>query len=147
MLRFWFRFLFPNQSRILQLEPDEAWHECIEREIESYWGHCFERLCRDALPHLYRKRGELPIIETGEYWSREVQIDVVAIKRNEWIDLGECKWGNVKSWPGLLSELNARIPHYPNPEWHSIRKWLFTRHSRPQERIEGVEVVTLDDMM
>ena len=32
-----------------------------------------------------------------------------------WLELGECKWGTVRSAPGLAAELDAKVVAHPNP--------------------------------
>lgn len=93
LLRFWFRFVFPNQSLIRLLGPDRAFSETIRRELDSYFGRCDERLCREALPLLYARERVRSAFTVGEYWDRHVQIDVVSVREDNWTDLGECKWG------------------------------------------------------
>ena len=50
LLRFWFRFVFPNNSYIQHMGPARAFRDRTKPELESYWGSCFERLRREALP-------------------------------------------------------------------------------------------------
>lgn len=97
LLRFWLRFVFPNTSYIRHMEAERALRDRIRPHLDSYFGGCFERLCQAALPGLYRREGVTAAFEVGEYWSKEVQIDVVGVRDDGWTDLGECKWGSVRS--------------------------------------------------
>jgi AAA+ ATPase superfamily predicted ATPase len=63
----------------------------VAHQWDAYCGEAFERLCREALPLLYEKEGMSGRSQIGEYWDREVQIDVVGLRADEWIDLGECR--------------------------------------------------------
>lgn len=49
-LRFWFRFVYPHTSRIAQLGGKKAAMQIVKPELESYFGSCYEALCREALP-------------------------------------------------------------------------------------------------
>ncbi len=91
LLRFWFRFVFPEQSQVRLLGPDRALRELIKPHLDAYFGHCFERLCREALPRLYEREGVTAAFEIGEYWSKATQVDVVGLRADGWADLGECK--------------------------------------------------------
>ena len=42
------------------------------------------------------------------------QIDVVGIRRDNWTDLGECRWRSVSSLSVLAAELEDKARHYPN---------------------------------
>src|SRR5262249_26333157 len=57
LLRFWFRFVYPNTSFILQMGGRRALSDRIRPDLDSYFGGCFERLCREALPGLYEREG------------------------------------------------------------------------------------------
>jgi AAA+ ATPase superfamily predicted ATPase len=125
LLRFWFRFVFPHKSFVQQRGAKAAWQELIAPSIDAYFGTCFERLCREALPRIYEREGVGASYEVGEYWNRSVQIDVVGRRDDGWIDLGECKWGAVRSPAALVDELDAKVAAYPNPKNATIgRRWF-----------------------
>jgi hypothetical protein len=63
--------------------------------------------------------------EVGEFWSKAVQIDVVGLRRDDWTDLGECKWGGVRSAAATLAELEAKVAHFPNDRNATIGLRLF----------------------
>jgi uncharacterized protein len=109
LLRFWFRFVFPNLSFIQRAGPQASFRARVRPALEAYWGGCFERMARQALARLYaREKVEAPF-QIGEYWDRDTQIDVVGLREDGWTDIGECKWGTVRSWPQLLAELETGI--------------------------------------
>jgi uncharacterized protein len=129
LLRFWFRFVFPNQSFIQQAGPRRAFRERIRPELDGYFGACFERLCRDALARLYAREGVGGAFQVGEYWDKQTQIDVVGLREDGWVDIGECKWGSVRSAPRLVQELEEKVRRYPNPQQGSIQRRVFTRQA------------------
>ncbi|MEM8993852.1 MAG: DUF234 domain-containing protein, partial [Acidobacteriota bacterium] len=90
LLRFWFRFIFPNQSQIRQLGPEKAYGQLIAPKLDAFYGSCFERLCREAIREIYRRDGVTANFEVGEFWGGKAQIDVVSLRRDGWTDLGEC---------------------------------------------------------
>ena len=63
----------------------------------------------------------------GEYWDKRVQIDVVGLREDNWIDLGECKWGRVASALELAQELESRVKLYLNPGNAPLSRMIFTR--------------------
>jgi hypothetical protein len=66
LLRFWYRFVFPNLSRIRE-NPQADFEALIAPQLEPFYGVCFERLCRDALARLYLKEAAQASTQVGEY--------------------------------------------------------------------------------
>lgn len=129
LLRFWFRFVFPHTSAIRQLGPERAMAAFVLPNLSSWCGTAFEDLCREALPFLYADEGVTASWEIGEYWDRAVQIDVVGLRTDNWTDLGECRWGDVPSRPGLVAELNDKAARFPNPRAATLGARIFTREA------------------
>jgi hypothetical protein len=127
LLRFWFRFIYPNTSYIQYAGGAKTFQERIKPELESFFGYCFERLCREAMPYLYFKKGVNASFQIGEYWNSQMQIDVVGIRDDNWIDAGECKWGKVRSIKTIVETLRIRMKNYPNPQNKTIAGHIFTR--------------------
>jgi hypothetical protein len=148
LLRFWFRYVYPAQSGIVQSGPARAYRERVAPDFESFVGGGFERLCREALPMQYAREGVAAGFEVGEYWDREVQIDVVGLRQDNWTDLGECKWGTVRSLPALRAELEAKVPRFPNRRGATVGHRLFVRHGpvAGREAPAGWRIHDLDDL-
>jgi len=131
LLRFWFRFVFPEQSQMTRLGPEKAFRHLVQPRLDAYFGHCFERLCREALPSIYDREGVEAAFEVGEYWSKTTQIDVVGLRQDGWTDLGECKWGTVRSAAAVERKLDDKAKDYPNPRNATLGRRVFTRGERP----------------
>lgn len=127
LLRFWFRFVYPVRSLLAGESPQRSFSGRIAPQLDSYFGGCFERLCREALPELYLKQGVSAAFEVGEYWSKDTQIDLVAVREDGWTDLGECKWGTVRSLRPVLRELVGKAGLFPNRRGATLGHLLFTR--------------------
>jgi hypothetical protein len=119
--------VFPHRSFIQKMGPSRAYADLIRPQIESYFGSCFERLCREALPNLHAHEGIDGDVEVGQYWDKGVQIDVVGVRDDGWIDLGECKWGPIASAPRVLAELEAKVRAFPNPRNATLGRRVFAR--------------------
>jgi len=147
LLRFWFRFVFPHQSLLRLLGPGRGFQECVKPTLEAYFGQCFERMCREALPLLYAQEGVRTTFKIGEYWSKETQVDVVGLREDQWTDLGECKWSSDSSLTAWQASLEDKVPRYPNRRNATIQRRLFVRSLKgkikphPQVRLH-----TLDDL-
>lgn len=148
LLRFWFRFVYPNTSFILQMGGPKALQDRIRPHLDAYFGSAFEQLCREALPHLYAREGVTAAFEVGEYWDRRTQIDVVGLRDDGWTDLGECKWGAMGSRRQLLAELDQKAQRYPNPRNATIGRRTFTRNRLrgTAEESPGTRFHTLADL-
>ena len=131
LLRFWFRFVGPNQSRLRVPGPQATMSQRIRPLLDAYFGSCFERLCREALPWLYAREGVGAAFEVGEFWDRDVQIDVVGLRDDGVLDLGECKWGAVRSARALEKELEDKILRFPNSKNASVARRVFVRAKAP----------------
>lgn len=131
LLRFWFRFVFPNLSFIQQMGPGRTLREIIRPQLASFFGYCFENLCREALPRLYARESIHAAFTVGEYWDKVVQIDVVGLRDDNWTDLGECKWGTVRSQKQLVAELDRKVAAYPNPRNATIGRRCFLKNILP----------------
>ena len=145
LLRFWFRFVFPNISAIRSGGATRAFAERIAPSLEAWFGVGFERLCREALPRIYAHEAVATGFEVGEYWSAETQIDVVGMRDDNWTDLGECKWGPVRSPRALEAELERKLRHYPNRRGATLGRRYFTR-SKPAARRAASGWHSLEDL-
>ena len=160
LLRFWFRFVFPNMSAIRSSGPERVFGDRIAPALDAWFGSGFERLCREALPLVYAAEGVTAGFEVGEYWSRPrraaaaaaspdappaTQIDVVGLRDDDWTDLGECKWGAAPSAPALEAELDRKAGLYPNRRGATIGRRYFVRR-KPASRAESRGWYSLRDL-
>jgi hypothetical protein len=114
LLRFWFRFVFPNLTFAQREGPTRTYRELVRPGIDAYFGVCFERLCREALPYVYAREGVSARYEVGQYWDRAAQIDVVGLRDDGVTDIGECKWGAHGGVSRVRVELAAKTGAFPN---------------------------------
>ncbi len=146
-LRFWFKFIYPHISYILQTKQKDSFLQIIKPELPSYFGSCFEKLCQEFLPMQYEKEGINTEFQIGEYWSKDCQIDLVCIRKDGCIDICECKWTGSVSVKNILQELNKKINYYPNKLNATIFQRIFTR--KPIKNIPpdlAIKQHTLNDM-
>ena len=145
LLRFWFRFVFPNMSVIRSAGPSRAFDDRIAPALDGWFGSCFESLCREALPLIYAAEGVSASFEVGEYWGADVQIDVVGMRDDNWTDLGECKWGPLRSIRALEGEMERKAAVYPNSRGASLgRRYFVRRKPAGAEKADGW--YSLDDL-
>ncbi|MCB9791348.1 MAG: ATP-binding protein [Alphaproteobacteria bacterium] len=144
LLRFWFRFVWPEMSFIARMGPERAFRDRVQPGLDAWFGLRFEDLCREALPALYEAEDVHAGFEVGEYWAKDAQIDVVGFRDDGWTDLGECRWGELPSRPAVVQELRERARRYPNKRGASLGLRVFSRvapakHEEPGLRWHGLE--------
>lgn len=144
LLRFWFRFIFPNTGFLAQMGPARTWETRIGPRLPAWFGSCFEDLAREALPFLYEEEALTAAFEVGEYWDKATQIDLVSVRDDGWADLGECKWGEVRSPKAVVDELARRVGAWPNVRGDTIQRWVFARRGIPAEHAARLRVRWVD---
>ena len=93
LLDFYFRFIFPNESSLLQMPADKFYDIFISAGIQSYAGSYFRSVCREYILKL-EERGLFPfeIEEEGEWIGKEGTIDFIAQSDTGDTALGLCSW-------------------------------------------------------
>ncbi len=100
-LKFWFRFIMPNQSYIEEDRQDFLLKQRILPFLDQYLGDVFEHVCMEFLKR-WNRAGKLPfeIDRMGRYWKGETEIDIVAFDaKREHALAAERKWSTKKSEP------------------------------------------------
>lgn len=105
-LRFYYRFVDPNLHLIERGLTHRLW-QMLEDNFRAFVASTFEEVCRDWVLK-QAQAGALPFApdNVGSHWSRDVQVDVVAIAwREKQVLLGECKWGDRPLDRAVVTEL------------------------------------------
>ena len=153
-LRFYYRFVDPNLHLIEQGLARALWAR-IEEQFRAFVAEAFEELCR-AWTLAAARRGALPIEPevVGSHWSRDAQVDVVAIdwKKRE-ILLGEAKWGAGKVGREVIRELYDKAPRAVPGGGRAFRVHYiffaregFTEAARAEAARRGAMLRTLEEM-
>jgi len=100
-LNFWFRFIYPNKTKIEQEQKKETIKK-IMNELPRYTGKIFEKICKELLQEE----------KTGNYWHKETEIDLITIKETETI-ITECKWKEQINAEQILSQLKEKTKKLP----------------------------------
>ncbi|MBP1911865.1 ATP-binding protein [Thermococcus stetteri] len=108
-LAFWFRFIFPNLSRI---EDGTFSVEEIRGSYSHYLGWVFEKVARQFLVELNRAE-KLPFrfTKAGKWWHKDMEIDLVALNEREKKALFvEVKWKSLseREARGILKDLEGK---------------------------------------
>ncbi len=158
-LRFYFRFIWPNQGLLEQGLNDRLW-ELISEQLRAFVGETsFEELCR-AWVLAQARAGRLPFSpdRVGAHWGSGVQVDVVAVGwRARTVLLGECKWGAEpvgrdvvrelieKKGPKLLQRLPDDGTHW-TVHYAFFARAGFTEAAQAEGQAHGALLVDLDTL-
>jgi hypothetical protein len=141
--RFWFRYVFPNRSRLERGRTNDVYAE-LDTDLDTFMGLAFEDCCREWLGR-YAPPDTHPNSEhLGSWWSRDgqVEIDVVGTTKNHYDLLASCKWSQAAK-PSVLGELLAARDHLGGRATHA--KLIIFARGFDQRLIEqaALEDVTL----
>jgi hypothetical protein len=101
-VRFWYRFIEPNRSRLETGGRDAAgqvWHRRVDPLLNDYMGKVFERISREAFARHHASWG----LSGPAHWSRwegkdrnrrPIELDIVARLDDGRILTGEVKWSS-----------------------------------------------------
>ena len=119
-MRFYYRFIHPNQHLLGQGLHEWLW-KLISEQLRSFIGtYTFEELCREwVLTKARARQFPFPPERVGSHWAADAQIDVVAINwRLKEILLGEVKWTGRAMTPGIVRDLINKTPRVvPANDW------------------------------
>ena len=151
MFRFWYRFVFTNESAIIVGMGDAVYDNEVEPQLNAYMGLIFEDICKQWLFE-QAKKNALPFFigSIGRWWGtdsktrQQVEIDIMAAKKDTAI-FAECKWKNADVDIDVLHELRRKSELFPHLKPHL---YVFVKSDcTPRLRGEDVNIVTLSQMV
>ncbi|MFZ2098518.1 MAG: ATP-binding protein, partial [Anaerolineales bacterium] len=154
-LRFWFRYVHPNQGSLELGLADSVLAQRIQPDLDHFAGVAFEEAAREFLAAKTRE-GKLPFLpeRIGRWWSRVGELDLLATSPSERAVLvGECKWSVNPVGTNILEDLkrrSAKMAQESNIE--HIHYALFSRKGftdalKEQAIREEVRLFTIDDLV
>jgi len=154
-LRFWFRYVHPNQSSLDLGLADSILHQRIKPDLDHFVATAFEEAAITFTGRL-AQAGELDFFpeRIGGWWNRDAEIDVLAINLTEKIALvGECKWAVHLIGTSVLDDLKQKVEVLMKD--HDIKKVQFALFSRngftsdleAKSKDEGVCLFTVDSLV
>jgi AAA+ ATPase superfamily predicted ATPase len=156
MFVFWYRFVWPNISRIAVGHGAIACQEVFAGSLSDYVGRAFEKC---AIQYMWQraKTKALPFIfqKIGPWWGsnrlekREEEIDFVAFMQTKAI-FGECKWQNKLLDEGVLHNLIRKselFPTFSSKYFFLFSKKGFTDEVKARAEKEGnITLVAMEEM-
>lgn len=133
---FWFKYIFPNRGKIEIGNPDYVL-KLIKDTFEHYVSTAYEDVCLDLCKNLLAE-GLMTYTSIGKWWSKNEEIDIVALDDNKKIAcFFECKWSNKKVGEDVYRELEHKSRLV---DWHTDtrnnRYILFSRSGFTEKMIQ-----------
>jgi AAA+ ATPase superfamily predicted ATPase len=148
--RFWYRYVFPNRSRLELGRVQEVADEIVG-DLDNHMGFVFEDCCRTWASKYAPADLVGPFDGIGAWWTRDGQteVDIAAHRDNRYTFLGSVKWKSTVD-ERVLDELETARDQM-GPKAARANLALFARHGftdRLRERAEREEValVTASDL-
>ncbi len=154
-LRFWFRYVHPNQSSLDLGLANAVLEQRIQPDLAHFVATAFEEAAQ-AFVTWNAQLGNLPFLpeRIGSWWDRSSEIDVVAISYAEKAALvGECKWSINPVGVNVFEDLK-RKSRILESEYHieEIHYALFSRAGftpalEERATLEPIGLYTVDDLV
>ena len=154
-LRFWFRYVHPNQSSLDLGLTDAILDQRVRPDLDNFVAIGFEEASRQLIARMARQ-GTLPFLpeNIGAWWDRDAEIDVLAISRTEKKALvGECKWSIRPVGGNVLDDLKRKAQALlRSGEIEYLYYALFSRSGftsalEAQAQEEGVMLFNVDQIV
>lgn len=154
-LRFWFRYVQPNQSGLDLGLADAILKQRILPDLDHFVSSAFEEAALAFVARL-AQTGDLSFLpeRIGGWWDRESEIDVVAISQTEKAALvGECKWSVNPIGTNILVDLKQKaqvlMKDYgiQNIQYVLFARSGFTPAMEEQAKAEGIELYIVGSLL
>jgi AAA+ ATPase superfamily predicted ATPase len=108
--RFWFRFVQPYKSRLVESGGQRLLKQEILPHLDNFIGQGFDKICVEILRYLIAK-GEMKLEydRAGRWWEANEEIDLVAVAGNTPVFAAECKWSKKPIGMEVLRDLQRRV--------------------------------------
>lgn len=154
-LRFWFRYVHPNQSGLDLGLTEAILEQRIRPDLDHFVATAFEEAAQAFIAKL-AQTGRLTFLpeRIGGWWNRDTEIDVLAISQSERAVLvGECKWSVNPVGINVLEDLKQKAGVLiQNNVFQKVQFALFSRSGftpalEEQANTEGVGLYITEDLI
>jgi len=102
-MRFWFGFIIQYSEEIKD-NANLNFSNNFEEHHERLQSLVFEQLCELMITTYYKEK-RTPIVESGSFWDKINEFDLLAITKDKQVILGECKYSDRKICKKELNKL------------------------------------------
>jgi AAA+ ATPase superfamily predicted ATPase len=147
--RFWFRFVLPYKSRLVEGGSRKLLEQEILPNLDNFIGQVFDKICAEIFRYLSSKGIlQFDCDRVGRWWGGNEEIDLVGMAGEIPVFVAECKWSKKPIGIEVLRELERKIALIaPEPNVGKIRLGLFSRSGftkEIEERGRKGEIVLID---
>jgi len=103
-MRFWFAFVSPLFKGIKEGDYKEVQDRFLKRKVEEV-SSMYEQLSLELVKLNFK---DDPIVESGSYWDKEVEIDIYAKTKSGKIIVGTSTYSNTKMKKNSLTKLQEK---------------------------------------
>jgi len=154
-LRFWFRYVHPNQSGLDLGLSNAILKQRIQPDMDHFVSTAFEEAAQAFVARLVQGGGLNFLPERiGSWWDRESEIDVLAISQSEKVALvGECKWSVNPIGTNIFVDLKQKTQVLISDhgiqriEYAIFARSGFTPALEEQAKVEGIGLYTVNSLM
>ena len=133
--RFWFRFVLPYKSRLVEGGERKVMEEEILPHLDNFIGQVFDTICVEILRYLVdEEKIELSYDRAGRWWNGNEEIDLVAVAGDKPVFAAECKWSKKPVGIDILKDLCRKASLILSDETSdNLRLGLFSRSGFTKE--------------
>lgn len=146
--RFWFRYVYPNRSRLQRGRIEEV-RDSVIADIDNHMGPVFEQVCRDWAGRHSDDEALADAQEIGSCWTRthDVEIDLLATDGQGVLAVGSCKWSSSADLHDLerLIELRGRVRGAGSAALYVFARG-FHRSLRERAKRDHVRLVSAEEL-
>jgi len=159
MFRFWYRFVFPNQSAIISGLGSAVYDSEVNEQLNAYMGLVFEDICKQwffvqAKKGMKKHSPPFFIGNIGRWWGTnpatrsQEEIDIMAAYGGDAL-FAECKWTNAHVDVDILHNLKRKSEMF---KYATSYLYIFTKSSITsrlcEECVNGhVKIYLLDEII
>jgi hypothetical protein len=149
-LRFWFRYVAHNRSRLEMGRTQEVRSEILA-DLDNAMGRAFEDCCRTWLARYASEELTGAPEQIGRWWSRDgrTEIEIVGVRRHRYVLLGSSTWRRVADTDvlgGLLGQQDALGSRAARAVRVIFARESFTDRLRARAGEEGILLLSAADL-
>jgi len=102
--RFWFTFIVPWKEEISRGEFHRVEAQ-LAQDLDKFISFTFENLSNILIQKTFASE---KVVESGSYWDKHIELDLLAKTANGTLIAGECKWKNQRISKNILNKLQKK---------------------------------------
>lgn len=107
LIHFWYKFVYPNMSRLFEMTPEDYYEQYIEKDLNEYLNRYFINVCREYLTLLDRQdQLSIKAVKTGTWIGKKGAIDIILQDTARQNIVAVCNWSEPKLTEESWQELN-----------------------------------------